>query len=375
MNTLTKKILIKKSDTARENINTAPDQTHVLRIEDIPVGNLITMVKETMMSSEELLQKKIQETPFIMKPWLKHGTLALIYANAGVGKTLCCLSIVTAITRKLPIGKWEVESPVGCLYIDAEMPTIDVQDRYKKLTKDLPDEKAPLHFLTSQEMFRRWNMTVDIVQKKWRDTISNILMNNPAIKLVVFDNISSLAPNINENSKREWDAINQWLISLRFMGVSVIALHHASAKGNPRGTTGRLDNLDLSIKLKEIDDGSGDGLANFEVRYTKKRSIYGKNLEPFCMKIAKDPDSGLPWTTSNTFGLNRRLYIVGLIGLGIKQKDIAEKLGCTEANVTQIKKKAIKEGIFNETGDPTEKWLETYEGFTAEDIINEYKEN
>lgn len=365
--------LTKKTDLIDRTIDIVPAQTGVLRIEDISVGNLVTMVKETIMSSEELLQKKIQEAPFIIKPWIKQGTLALIYANAGVGKTLFCLSMVTAITRKLQIGKWEAESPVGCLYVDGEMPLIDIQARYRMLTKDLPPEKAPLHFFTSQDMFLKWNMEVNITEQKWRDTISYILKNNSATKLLVLDNISSLTRGINENSKMEWDVVNQWLISLRFMGVSVIALHHSSAKGNPRGTTGRLDNIDISIKLKGIDDGSGDGLANFEVRYEKKRSIYGKDLEPFSMKITKDPNSGLPWTTSNVFGLNRRPYIVGLIGLDIKQKDIAETLGCTEANVTQLKKKATKEGFFNEQGKPTDKWMEMYKGYTADDIINEFK--
>lgn len=367
--------LTKKKDVIDKTIDIAPDQPHVLNIENIPIGNLVTMVEGTMMSSVELLQKQIQEAPFIMKPWLKPGTQVLIYGKAGDGKTLCCLPIVTAITRNLQIGKWEVKSPVGCLYIDGEMGTVDIQARYRMLSKDLPPEKAQLHFLTSEEMFRKWNIRVNIAKQQWRDAISKILTKNSGIKLMVLDNVSSLSPHINENSKMDWDDINQWLISLRFDGVAVIAVHHASIKGNPRGTTGRLDNIDLSIKIRAVDDGSRDGLANFEVIYEKKRLIYGQNLDPFSMKIIKDPDSGLPWTTSNVLGLNRRPYIVGLIGLGMKQRNIAEALGCTEANVTQIKKKATKEGFFNEEGDPTNKWLDLYEGDTADDIIKEFKNN
>lgn len=367
------KRIIRRYDKIISTTNECADNKAVIRFDDIPQRKLREMIEGSLIDSEEMIKRKIEHIPMIMTPFLRPGGLVLVYAYAGVGKTYFCMSLVTAITRNVPIGKWSVESPVGCVYVDGEMSYLDIVPRLQMLSKDLPDRKAPLVFLTSEEMDRKEKIIPDLTNKKWRDAISDMLRENQEYGLIVLDNVSSLAPNINENSKKDWDKINQWLLALRRMKKAVILVHHASIKGNPRGTTGRLDNVDFTIHLKKIDGGSEEEEASFRVEIEKKRSISIKAAEPFCMTIRTDEDSGLPWTTSNVIE-NRRPYIIALIGLGMKQRDIAEALKCTEPNVTQLKKKATKEGLFNEAGEPTAKWLEIYKGDTVEDIIKEFTE-
>ena len=42
------------------------------------------------------------------------------------------------------------------------------------------------------------------------------------IKLWVIDNLASLAAGLDENKKRDWDPVNQFLLELRFAGISTI---------------------------------------------------------------------------------------------------------------------------------------------------------
>jgi putative DNA primase/helicase len=333
------------------------------------------MMEETIIDSDDVVQSEVAAERCIMKPWLKPESLTLLYGAAGVGKTFFCLSVGIAVTRKLQIGKWAVENPVGCLYIEGEMTTGEIQSHLKALTKDLPPVKEPLRFLTSEDMARKYNIVPNLTDKNWRDAISDMVRENHNIGLLILDNVSSLAPNINENVKKDWDDINQWLISLKHLKKAVIIIHHAGINGNQRGSTGRIDNVTNAIKLKDLSGASDDHRAAFEVTFTKKRSIYGKDAEPFCMVIKEDVDSGLPWTIGGAIGQNRKPYIIALIGLGMKQREIAEALGCTEANVSQIKKKAINEGLFNGDSEPTDKWFEIYKGDTIENVISEYKDN
>jgi hypothetical protein len=158
------------------------------------------------------------------------------------------------------------------------------------------------------------------------------------------------------------------------MQKAVILIHHEGVSGRQRGTTKRLDRLDYSIGLKNLNRGTKDQGAYFQVSFTKKRGIKREEAEPFPMMIKEDIGSGLPWTIGGAVGQNRRPYIIALIGLGMKQRDIGEALGCTEANVSQIKKKAFSEGFFNEVGIPTLEWHKEYRGHTIESVIGEYKD-
>jgi len=48
--------------------------------------------------------------------------------------------------------------------------------------------------------------------------------------------------------------VNQWLLDLRFAGISTVFFHHTNKGGDQRGTSGREDNLDCSILLQRPSD-------------------------------------------------------------------------------------------------------------------------
>jgi RecA-family ATPase len=187
-----------------------------------------------------------------MRPWLKPGTLSLIFAATGAGKTMFCLSIAFAITTNKAIGNWKVETAVSCLYIDSEMPYDDLRSRISRIRKSLPEQLVSSYILSSDLMRAANEQPPNLVNKNWQEAISQTLKDNNAIKLVILDNISSLFPGPDENAKHYWDPVNQWILELRSLGVAFILVHHTGKNEDQRGITGRLDNLDVSIKLSRL---------------------------------------------------------------------------------------------------------------------------
>src|SRR5205814_6391267 len=81
------------------------------------------------------------------------------------------------------------------------------------------------------------------------------------IKLVVFDNLSTLASGIKENDSFEWERLQAWLLQFRRHGIAVILVHHSGRNGEPRGTSKREDAAFWMIALddarKNADDKRG----------------------------------------------------------------------------------------------------------------------
>ncbi len=78
-------------------------------------------LEDIVLDSDSFLDLKVKERQRFLGPWLAEGSITLAPGWRGSGKTWLGLSIVDTITRGGSLGPWEVETPVPCLYLDAEM--------------------------------------------------------------------------------------------------------------------------------------------------------------------------------------------------------------------------------------------------------------
>ena len=244
---------------------------------------------------DDFLGKKFPHRPMIIDPWLKQGTITLVYAKRGLGKTWFALVVANAVTRGLPIGEWKTINPIGCLYLDGEMACDELQSRLRQLTTGLPAAQAPLHIISSEDLKSNNKPAIDLVNEKCRNTILDDLKKDESFRLLIIDNLSCLAPHMSENSKQHWDGINQWLLDLRAIGVAVIMIHHTGKNGAQRGTSAREDNIDVSISLEKVEDDPSFRGVTFGVEFTKSRGLCGDDAASFIMKIAEGYAGKLPW--------------------------------------------------------------------------------
>jgi putative DNA primase/helicase len=301
-----------------------------------------------VLNAGEFLSLELPEARTYIDPIVGERRNILLTGWRGVGKTWVGLSIVDCITRGIPFGPWPVRNAVSCLYLDGEMAVQDIQARYRGLNP-YGDQQEPLRFYCDSYMNSLGLPRASLLNKRWRQDVKSLL-NDLGVKVFVIDNIASLAGGIDENSKRDWDPVNQWLIDLRFIGITSILLHHTNKDGGQRGTSAREDNIDLSIMLKQPSDYSPDCGADFILSFNKTRVPLSDLKKMQDIRFTLTETNGvLSWQWREVKG-EIRDEAIRMIDQGMDYKDIAAALGISKGRISQIKSDAMKAGILDAKG-------------------------
>lgn len=309
-------------------------------------------IQDIIYPAEQFRHITFQEKKILLDPWLREQQIVWVSGWRGVGKTFFALSLVHCITTGEQFGPWQIGEPVPCLYLDGEMVGPDIQERLNGLDTqgmDVIERKAPLYIYSDAFASTFGVSQAHLGNKKWRDQVKKILLDKD-IRLWVIDNLTSLSKGIDENSKKEFDPINAFLLDLRFQGITTMILHHTGKAGDQRGTSAHEDNADICITLKQPHDYSSEDGARFLVHFKKARipledAAKTHNIE---FKLTKQ-DEALVWTWQNV-KREIRVEAIKLIDEGLSASDIANVLGTSQGNVRVIKARAIKDGQLSKTG-------------------------
>jgi len=243
-----------------------------------------------VMTSKEFLSAKFSRIRSILEPWLGDTGLTMVHSAPGVGKTFFLLGLSVAITRKkLPeeFCGWKIKRGAGVLFVDGEMPPAITQSRLAKVEAGFPNnptsKKRRLWLLSGMNYSRQTGKVLSFSNEDSRNEFRKYVAKRPE-KVIILDNIVSLMSVRDENDAGAWAEINQWLVSLRAMGKSVIIVHHSSKGGKQRGTSHRSDNLDTIINLVSRGD---DGVL---VKFEKHRNFGAGESAPVSIDFNIDND-------------------------------------------------------------------------------------
>lgn len=270
-------------------------------------------------------------------PWLPEGGNVMVFGPRGVGKTFLQLALAVSLTTGKDLLKWNVESPVGVLYLDGEMQLDELRERATALMDTPP--VVPLEFLTSQLVYQRCGgKDLVLTSPVMRQQVVKILDARPDIRVLILDNISCLFSGINEDSKQDWEPINAWLIRLRHRGLATLLVHHSGKGGQQRGTSGREDSLDTVVQLKEPAGKDARDGCHFEMHFTKCRSVTGEAVAPLDVRLLKQGDR-FTWQYQaveiSKQEQARQLMIEGVVA----PSDLAEELNITRGYASKLLKK------------------------------------
>ncbi|MDY6951017.1 MAG: AAA family ATPase [Thermodesulfobacteriota bacterium] len=315
-------------------------------------------LEDAVLESTDFRALDLPEKKMLLAPWLTEDALGLDSGWRGAGKTWMALGILDAVTTGQPFGPWEPGDPVPCLFLDGEMPVQDVRARLRDTDHGI-ERKAPLYIYSDSYANQLGLPRAHLASEKWRTTMKRILLTRH-IKLWVVDNLASLASGLDENSKKDWDPINSWLLELRFAGISTIMLHHVGKEGNQRGTSAREDNLDFSITLKRPHDYTPEDGCRFILHFSKARvaTEHLPLLQDHEFKLVHDETGRLVWTWGSTKKQNK-VEVIRMLDEGMTQGDIAQALGIHKGTVSKIRRQAIEDGLLSKKNKLTQSGFET----------------
>jgi len=297
---------------------------------------------------------EVQQRGKLLAPFFKTESINQVYGWRGTGKTFFALGCIDAITRRQSFGPWKCEHSVACLFVDGEMTVTDDHERFDDLGFLEGERESPFYFYSDHYANRLGLPRASLLNINWRDKIKAICKARN-IGLLVLDNIASLAPGIDENAKKDWDPINQWLLELRYAGVSTLLLHHESKEGKQRGTSAREDNLDTSIRLKSPPDYVPEDGCRFIVHFAKARvrTVDLKLIADTEFNLITDEAGRFTWTHADVKASTKN-EILRLLNEGLTQKAISDDLALSKGYVSKIIRKATEEGLISKKGALTQ---------------------
>ena len=290
-----------------------------------------------VLAVDELMTIDLPDRPRYL-PWLPKGGLIQVFGPRGIGKTYFTTTLAISLVTGTRFLKWEVSESAGVLVIDGEMALGEFRERLATLLPGTP--VAPLEILSHEYVYNQQERDLNLGLPEWQEEITRYLAEHPDINVIVLDNLACLLPGVAEDKRDEWsNKVLPFLIGLRRRNVSVVMVHHAGKGGEQRGTSAREDSLDTVINLRRVPGYDATQGAQFEVRFTKARGVYGKDVAPIEARLETDQDGAPSWTWA-AVEENNETRLLNLVREGIDNvSEAAEEMGLTKGAVSKLKKR------------------------------------
>ena len=239
---------------------------------------------------------------WLIKDWLPEQGTALLYGYRGTGKSWIAMSAALAVARGEKFVLWDgPKEPKHSLYVQAEMPQVEDQDRLKLLMDGRPPPEK-FTYLSYQKM-RELGMPAFKIdqpgpQAAFHKFLENLKEETGDQCITIFlDTYSALTSiGFDPNSAADVRPVAQFLTDLKLDGHSVMLLHHTGKdRVSQRGSSLLEDQLDTSILLyREPNCKSRD--AEFKVLFPKTRKRGPAERDPI-LTLCPQADGSLGWTT------------------------------------------------------------------------------
>jgi hypothetical protein len=325
----------------------ASNRQHTTRGEEVRIT-----LADVVMPAANFINLDMPQRRTLLAPWLLESSMGMIVGWRGVGKSMLAMGLAQALARGEGFGPWPGGTPIKSLYLDGEMVQTDVAFRLIKLAGEIPENL----FIYSDHYANSLGLpSANLLIEDWRKEMKALLLNLD-VKLLVVDNIASLAPGIDENSKKDWDPINQFFLDLRYNNIITIFIHHSNKEGEQRGTSGREDNIDFSILLEQPKNYKREDGCKFVLKFKKARvpqadlHLIGDTE----FSLLETSEGKYEWTFASVKE-STRVGVLTYLDQGLSYDEITELVGVTKGRISQIKQAAIKEGLISKDGKLTAK--------------------
>ncbi len=319
----------------------------------------------SVLTLDQFLRYEAPPRTTLLSPWLKKGSLNMIYAPTGIGKTWFAIQLAYSLASgSLAFGRWQCDQPKKVLYIDGEMAVQDFRERLALIIgrsqADIPAERmANLSILSAEVHERRTGHGLpDLSQRGGQVWYEQQIF--PA-DVVFIDNLGCLWHGGDENKAVDWDETLTWLRSLRARGATIVLIHHAGKTGvrkdqagevvvQYRGSSRLAEPMDVVLALFRPQDYLMAEGASFEVHFSKARSVYGEDVQPFLVCLNVSGADGSAWSVECIQPAQDTLTT--MLRAGKSVADVINATGKSRATVYRGRRRLGTERTFSEaTGE------------------------
>ena len=264
----------------------------------------------------EIQAKQIPDRIFYLKPLIFPGSMTMLYAAPGVGKTFVTLWLAAACAGQGTFLKWKSETKGRVLYIDGEMGIEEAKIRLGQLAVgiDYPLISGDFHFITPDES----NMgEIPLISdfnshKFYLEAAKNR-------DVIIFDNYGCLTEEGKDTDSQVWVKAWKLIKQLRAQGKAIVIIHHAGKGGSQLGSSRKEQPLNWLIELKRPAIYDPKDGAKFELSFKKMRGIYGADLESMSICL-KEEGQGIRWEWQNlNSDLDERIHEMKDVGMTPQQ--------------------------------------------------------
>jgi hypothetical protein len=230
----------------------------------------------------EIIRTDYGPVKWIVEKLVPAEAFTIISADPGNFKTWLTMEIALSVSKGSEFVGYFPTSQCPILMIDEEDSERIIQDRFKCLGIEKPDE-LPIHYLCKAGF--------NIMNKNGLASIMNHIIEH-GIKLVIFDSLIRIHGG-DENTSRDMAAVYRRFNAIMKLGVSVIATHHhrknSEKTDSPQSLRGSSDigaGLDSHlIVFKEEEEGM--------LYLSQPKLRLSEPNKPFAVKIIKKDNGGI----------------------------------------------------------------------------------
>ncbi len=296
----------------------------------------------SILSEDEFMNISMPERVHVVRNLIVEKTITIVNGYRGGGKSWFVDVLSNEISWGGQVGPWKVEKPLNCLKVDGEMPLSLLQERMRKMNsgRNVEDKPAKWYIYPESYAYRIGLNRANLLEPVWRERISDEI-DRMDIGLLVLDNLSSLCPGIDENDKTPFDAVNRWLLELRFNGVTIIMTHHTGKSGEQRGTSAHEDHVDTALVLDKPPGYVYDDGCKFICIPTKDRDFIMQGESVTLQLIDNEETGRSEFATVVTKGGRGQSV---MLSPEVTRKE-ARELGISDRTLYRIRKEAGEKGV------------------------------
>jgi len=258
----------------RKGISLIPVDTPIEEAQEIRRTKDSRDYRQAVLTAKEFKGIVMPDRKFVIRDLIAEESMTIINGYRGLGKSMFIMALANEVTWGGRVGPWKVERATNAMIVDGEMPFRLLQERLKRMDGEREERNRPGELFIYPESYayrvglKRGNILDPIWRERLSDTVKDL-----AVEFLVLDNLSSLAPGIDENDKMPFDPVNRWLLELRFNGVALSATHHTGKTGEQRGTSAHEDHMDTSLLLTRPRGYKAEDGCKFVVEAIKDRDF------------------------------------------------------------------------------------------------------